>query len=344
MLGNGNGTFQPNTDFQTGLNSYYVAVGDFNKDGKQDLAVANWGDGTVSVLLGNGDGTFQPQVQYVTGNTPSSVAVGDFNEDGNLDLAVTDANGVAVSILLGRGDGSFLNPSKYPTEFAGLSVVVGDFDHDGKQDLAIAASNLDILLGNGDGTFQPYVSYPTPAEAGSVALGDFNRDGNQDLAVTSSGNNSYLVNFFLGSGDGTFQAPENYAVNYSPYCVAVGDFNRDKSADIVTSNANGTLSVLLNEAGTYVRVASLPNPSQQGQPVTFAAKVTAAVNGSGLPTGSVTFASGSKMANIAIISNGIAKFTTSKIPAGTHKVTARYSGDTNFNPNQSAPITQVVNP
>jgi hypothetical protein len=82
-----------------------VAVGDFNGDGKADLAVANYSDHSVSVLLGNGDGTFQTHVDYATGSGPDSVAVGDFNGDGKADLAVT--NDYAVSVLLGNGDGTF---------------------------------------------------------------------------------------------------------------------------------------------------------------------------------------------------------------------------------------------
>src|ERR1022692_2476663 len=71
--------------FGTGY-AYSVAVGDFNGDGKLDLAVAN-GVG-VSVLLGNGDGAFQPAVTYAAGTYTESIAVGDFNGDGKLDLVV----------------------------------------------------------------------------------------------------------------------------------------------------------------------------------------------------------------------------------------------------------------
>src|ERR1035438_7034619 len=85
-----------------------AAVGDFNGDGKLDLAVANGGDNTVSILRGNGNGVFRNAVSYPAGQAPSSVAVGDFNGDGKLDLAVTNSyyNTVSttVSILLGNGD------------------------------------------------------------------------------------------------------------------------------------------------------------------------------------------------------------------------------------------------
>ena len=87
LLGKGDGTFQTQKTYAVGNGPNSVAVGDFNGDGKADLAVANY-DNNVSVLLGNGDGTFQTQTTYAVGNGPRSVAVGDFNGDGKADLAV----------------------------------------------------------------------------------------------------------------------------------------------------------------------------------------------------------------------------------------------------------------
>ena len=72
-------------------NPFSVAVGDFNGDGKQDLAVANDGSDNVSILLGDGAGNFSAPTNFAVGDGPVSVAVGDFNGDGKQDLAV--ANG-----------------------------------------------------------------------------------------------------------------------------------------------------------------------------------------------------------------------------------------------------------
>jgi len=90
---------------------FAVAGGDFNGDGKKDLAVAGAGSGVVSILLGNGDGTFQPHVDYAAGAFPCFLAVADFNGDGKLDLVTTNAGDNTVSILLGKGDGTFSAPS-----------------------------------------------------------------------------------------------------------------------------------------------------------------------------------------------------------------------------------------
>jgi len=80
-----------------------VAVGDFNGDGKSDLAVANAYSNNVSVLLGTGTGSFGPATDSTVGSGPRSVAVGDFNGDGKSDLAVANANSSNVSVLLGTG-------------------------------------------------------------------------------------------------------------------------------------------------------------------------------------------------------------------------------------------------
>src|SRR5204863_314996 len=90
-------TAQPQSGFQTAVNygvgsgPVSVAVGDFNADGKPDLAVAIYGSANVSVLLGNGDGTFQAAVDYGVGSFPRSVVAGDFNADGKADLAVANS-------------------------------------------------------------------------------------------------------------------------------------------------------------------------------------------------------------------------------------------------------------
>ena len=85
-----------------------VALGDFNHDGKLDLAVASYlSNQTVSVQLGNGDGTFQSVVRYGVGNQPFGVIVADLNLDGNSDLVVANHADDTISVLLGNGDGTF---------------------------------------------------------------------------------------------------------------------------------------------------------------------------------------------------------------------------------------------
>ena len=248
------GEFQAHVDYATGVGPMSVAAGDFNGDGKADLAVANSDDATVSVLLGNGDGSFQPHMDYAVGYSPSFVATGDFNADGKLDVVVANRYDSTLSVLLGNGHGSFHSRMDYATGMYPYSVAVGDLNGDGRADLALAQGGtvLGVLLGNGDGTFQAEVQYETGLYDLSVALGDFNNDGKADLATANEGGNTTSV--LLGNGDGTFQAHVDYATGRQPFSVAVGDFNGDGRTDLVVANSlmDNSVSVLLgNGDGTF---------------------------------------------------------------------------------------------
>src|SRR5215472_1039942 len=163
------------TDFATaqsytvGIGPSAIVVGDFNGDGKPDLAVSSWFNPEVSILINNGDGTFKAAMNLPlgvpnVGPQPMSMAVGDFNGDGKLDLIVSSegepafAVSGAVFVLLGNGDGTFQTPVQLPTgqQFP-LTVAIGVFNSDGKPDLIVGdpINGVVLLLGKGDGTFQP---------------------------------------------------------------------------------------------------------------------------------------------------------------------------------------------
>jgi hypothetical protein len=253
--------------FGVGSQPDSVALGDFNGDGRPDLAVANSGSNTVSVLLGNGDGTFQAARNFGVGNTPDSVAVGDFNRDGRPDLAVANFYGNDVSVLLGNGDGTFQAASNFSVGGLPASVAVGDFNGDGRPDLAAAIAyqntttngdSVDVLLGNGDGTFQAPRAFTVGVAPTSVAVGDFNGDGRPDLVTANSGGDG--VSVLLGNGDGTFQAPRNSVATGQPFAVAVGDFNRDGRPDVAVADGyfGGASALLGNGDGTFQAPYSVP--------------------------------------------------------------------------------------
>src|SRR5207253_6356815 len=132
-----------------GTDPQSVSVGDFNGDGRPDVAVANHNSSNVSVLLGNGNGTFQAAVNYGVGTLPYSVSVGDFNGDGKPDLAVANYGSNNLSVLLGNGNGTFQAKVNYGSGGAGtgpISVTVGDFNGDGKPDLAAANYNSNKVI------------------------------------------------------------------------------------------------------------------------------------------------------------------------------------------------------
>jgi hypothetical protein len=188
LLGHGDGTFQPAFTYdgrETAPNPLSVAVGDFNGDGIQDLALLGYHsyfDGTengLAVLLGQGDGSF-PYSSFHTSfdrflePKPVAVAVGDFNGDGTPDLAVATGNS-NVRVFLDNGDGTFpLYGFEADTEYYTLSVAVGDFNGDGRPDLAAGVqylNHVDVLLNDADwGGTSPGSPHAPPGHQSQAAL------------------------------------------------------------------------------------------------------------------------------------------------------------------------------
>lgn len=199
LLGYGDGAFNRVPDSPFGLSHAVssIAVGDFNADGKLDLALSgsdlSTGAGSLTIFLGNGDGTFTQ-----ASNSPMSVAasysvvVADFNGDSKLDLAVANYGANTVTILLGNGDGTFTQATGSPIPVGNqpYAIAAGDFTGSGKLGLAVANfgdNNISILVGNGDGTFTLAANTPIPVGKGpiSLAVGDFNGSGRLGLAVAN---------------------------------------------------------------------------------------------------------------------------------------------------------------
>jgi hypothetical protein len=276
LLGDGNGGFQ--TDFfQANVDTFIVGavvLGDFDHDGKLDLAISGSTSSSIAILLGNGDGTFQQPLAVGFGAASPTLAVGDFNNDNYLDLVGVDSNDNDAAILLGDGKGGFTARTDLALPASGgiAGSAVADFDGDGKLDVAAVQFNQDmtgttgfitVMPGNGDGTFrQPVSTQVANIGIGQMIVGDFNGDGKPDVATSQPSTGTISV--VLGNGDGTFGAAIANPVNLSGAIVQAmigGDFNNDGKGDlalvgtlgsgntsplyVLTSNGDGTFQAHL---------------------------------------------------------------------------------------------------
>jgi hypothetical protein len=294
LLGNGDGTFQPQIVAPTAPGPVSIAVADLNQDGKLDLAVgtsptSNTASGVVSVLLGNGDGTFQTHVDYgglttcthdafYFPSTVTAVAAGDFNNDGILDIVGTASSGYPCEGILffpGNGNGTFGALQTGGFNVTGISLTpLG-----APPTLGLAFGGLDgictwcmsgaIFVGNGDGTFT--VDQQTSFVGGSsLSAGDFNGDGYLDLAVTGSPYDTcasqLTLCIYLGSEAGTFTgASITFIPTLQQTGLVAGDFNNDGKMDFA-STSNNQVEILMQATSPVVSISppSLTNNTPVG--------------------------------------------------------------------------------
>lgn len=345
LVGAGSGQFTPaaGSPFAVGNSPVSVAVADFNGDGIEDLAVANSGDGTVTVLLGNGAAGFTAASgsPITIGGTPDFLAVADFNRDGAADIAVVNLDSNTVSVLLGNGLGGFNGAAGSPFAVGNgpYGVVAADFNGDGIADIAsvnVFDNTVTVLLGNGSGGFtaasgSPFAVGPSPT---ALTVGDFNGDGLTDIATSNSGSGGAGndVTVLLGNGSGGFTAASVF-VGLDPDYVAVGDFNGDHITDLVTANfVSNNVSVLLG--GPAATTVSLTTTSPLAIPVNTAVNlsvtVTAPLGDFNALSGTVTILDGNTPLKVFTSGSAVAgvySFSTSTLAAGTHNLTATYAGD-----------------
>jgi len=242
--------------FSAGVHPVAMAVGDFNRDGNQDLAITGFVDpdpdfgafnDNVQIFLGNGRGTFRFKGSHFVG-TPTSMAVGDLNRDAKLDLVVSRPGPGRAAILLGNGDGSFQPSIDFlpgdPITTAPGRPVIADFDRSGSPDVAFPSGTNDTVgLGLGDKTGSLAFASSLPGGPGPVSgvAADFDQNGTQDLALSDF--NGAAVAVLLGSGSGGFFGPTFFSSGGgNPETIVTADFNRDGKDDVAFANV-GTAQV-----------------------------------------------------------------------------------------------------
>ena len=267
-----------------------MATGDFNHDGKQDLAVVSRIDFSdlnkvvqdVFLLLGDGKGGFKATEPVALDGPPEGLAAGDFFGDGTTSLAVTTFGPLADDTLEGRisvfrvsADGSFSDPVRRdlgPID-GSTPLVAGDFNGDGLPDLAAVGSiNDDVVLFKhmGGGTFAPWKEVRAGVDVSGLVVGDFNGDGHADLAAVNVISSD--VSVLLGRGDGTF-VPAGTLTNTIHSTPLLADWNGDGMPDVIMLNRQGEILFRRGrrgEPGVYEPpVVINPDPRWAARDLTF---------------------------------------------------------------------------
>jgi hypothetical protein len=274
LLGNGDGSFQPQVEYRVGPTPTSLAVADFDRDGIQDLVSANSGhftNDTVSVLLGVGDGTFRTEKRISVGFGTESVAAADLGNDGIPDIVTADAFSNTISVLTGRGDGTFLPRTTLSPNGSPRAVIVADLLHDGVPDVLSLVNHDVAVIFRGTGSNQLGVFSTGGNSPLAMAVGDFNRDGRPDVATVNYGSVDASVLFADGSGG--FLSALRIPLDRRPRAVAAGDLDGDGDDDLLVTVAEvgngagdttGDLIVFLSrgdgtfEAGRAFRAGLLP--------------------------------------------------------------------------------------
>jgi hypothetical protein len=357
LLGNGDGTFQAQVTTPlpvsgtSSTTSPYIVVGDWNGDGKTDVALAGQlpqaGQYAIAVMLSNGGGTFQTPVTYSLSAPPFALNTADFNGDGKLDLVTADMTS-GLSVWLGNGNGTFQTAiiTKPPQSFySGTPLVIADFNQDGHPDIAAATMgvqadesvpNLTLFLGNGNGGFESTVF--SSLQYVPYAAGDLNGDGKPDLMV-STGIGTFVS--FLNSGNATFTVgpsitldePDDVPVGVST--IVLADLNGNGKLDLVTGfdspESPGLVSVIYgNGDGSFAQFPIYNANVALASSPDYSTLVAADFNNDGKPDLATAFLGPEGYLNVSVLLNDGAGFSAPTITVSGSRAAPSYLVAANF--------------
>jgi hypothetical protein len=360
----------------------YVDVGDLNGDGAPDIVAAYPGDAScnaytqvtpsgVFILLNNGKGAFTSTfMAYGYGAYLPKLA--DLNGDGNLDLVLADINDAQLDYFLyaipGNGDGTFnLAGATLPLENTVVTAIIpGDYNGDGKMDLALGVetqvdgngnpiyntTGVNLLTGNGDFTFGLAVQYSAGIYPIAGASADFNGDGLPDLALNMLTFNYYTdiqtssFVYMANLGGGAFgPAVQTAAPVGAPGPVLVADINNDGAIDALVGGwvlgFSGVSELYLNSGAIRMSLASSAASVPQDSTVTLTATLSPSVSAA-TPTGTITFYDNGSVLSILPVAGTATTLTLANLPIGNNAITAKYSGDSDFNAASSSAATTIT--
>jgi hypothetical protein len=251
-----NGSGRPQfvtSHYATGGDPVGVVIADLDGDGWPDLATADLGTNTVTVLRNDGQGGFASHTSYSVGVGlhPSSLAVGDLDGDGHPDLVVANVDSNTVAVFLADGQGGFENAVNHAAFSTPIAVAIADVDGDGHLDVVVAnrqIASISVLHGDGHGGLSLPTSFGVGQAPSSLAMSDFDGDGRPDVVTAGSSSLTVLLN----DGHGGFLAPQTIrgASWLAPISVAIGEMNGDEKLDLVVANYNSSsVAVLLGDGG-----------------------------------------------------------------------------------------------
>jgi FG-GAP-like repeat/FG-GAP repeat len=291
LLGKGDGTFQtpvnitlPGPIIQQivgSASSAALAVGDFNGDGKLDIATAiNGADSNqVAVLLGNGDGTFRIPLLTDTNTSPPMMVVTDQNDDGIPDLLLADCCGLSeASLLLGNGDGTFQLEVQFPSGPNPRAIASADFSGDGHLDAAVIGQvqqpdrgTLVILFNPGPQATVFSAANPTgiiaPGSLATVYGSDLAKGtpggtsaplptsfGGSSITIVDSAGKSWAAPLiYVSKGQVNFYVPTGVATGTAQLTVTSGDGTKTIGSVQVASVAPGIFTLnSVNLAAAFV--------------------------------------------------------------------------------------------